>query len=107
MVSSINIKKIKILEDHFQVLLNIYILGMSIKSALNNKYDGAFVIKVNTDGPAQKADIKLGDTIVEVDGIAVTDGSDLLKILGYQLEKKFKLKLFKDGKFRTVELETV
>lgn len=56
---------------------------MSIKSALNNKYDGAFVIKVNTDGPAKKADIKLGDTIVEVDGIAVTDGSDLLKILGY------------------------
>jgi S1-C subfamily serine protease len=42
---------------------------MSIKSAFNNKYDGAYVIKVNTEGPASKADIKLGDTIVEVDGI--------------------------------------
>lgn len=80
---------------------------MSIKSAQNSSQDGAFVIKVNSEGPAQKADIKLGDTIVEIDGISVTDGADLFKILGYKIQKKFKVKLFKDGKFREVVLETV
>jgi len=46
-------KKNKNIRRPFLGIINyIYILGMSIKSALNNKYDGAFVIKVNTEGPA-------------------------------------------------------
>ena len=57
-------------------------MGCSIKSSSEGK--GAFVIKVNSEGPASKAGLKLGDTIMEIDGVGIEDGGDLFKCIGYK-----------------------
>ncbi len=79
-------------------------IGLSIKSATSQK--GAFVLKVNTDGPGHVGGIKLGDTIVEIDGNPITNGSDFFKAIGYKLGKEFQIKLERDGKYRTVTVNS-
>ncbi len=54
---------------------------MTVKTAQGG--DGAFVIKISSDGPAGRAGIKLGDLITMVDGVRITDSRDVLKVVGY------------------------
>jgi len=75
-------------------------LGLSIKSSSSG--NGAFIIRVGSDSPAFHAGVKLGDTIVEVNDRKITNNNDFFKCLGYKIGEPLKLKLERDGKYRTV-----
>ncbi len=77
-------------------------LGMTIKSSASGT--GAFIIKINSDGPASQAGVRLGDTIVEINDQKITNNNDFFKCLGYRIGQDFKMKLERDGKYRTVHL---
>ncbi|KRX07445.1 Trypsin-like cysteine/serine peptidase domain [Pseudocohnilembus persalinus] len=79
-------------------------LGLEVKSALENK--GAFVIKINSDSPSDKANLKLGDIIEEVNGIKITNNQDLLKCIGYNIHEKFELKVNSNGQSKVIHLVT-
>lgn len=63
-------------------------LGVSYKmisrdlAILNNIPEGAYVQRVASGGPAQKADVKRGDIIISIDGKKITEKDDLATILG-------------------------
>lgn len=80
-------------------------LGMSVKTAAGG--NGAFIIKLNSDGPAVQGGLKLGDTITEINDQKITSNVDFMKCVGYKLGDKLKLKVERDGKARTVFLEPV
>jgi len=73
---------------------------MSIKSSSSG--NGAYVIKVNSDGPASTAGVKLGETIMEINDQKIANGNDFFKCVGFKLGEKFKMKLEKDGKTRVI-----
>ena len=58
------------------------------------------------DGPAAKAGIKTGDTIVAVDGERIKEAKDLSRSVAQVAPgKSLSLTLYRDGKERTVTLE--
>ncbi|MER7789330.1 trypsin-like peptidase domain-containing protein [Streptomyces sp. NPDC097640] len=60
---------------------------------------------VNTGGPGDKAGIKAGDVITEVDGVRVHSGQELIvKIRSHRPGDRLRLTLRRDGQERTVEL---
>jgi S1-C subfamily serine protease len=79
-------------------------IGMSIKSSSSG--EGAFVLRVSSDGPAQVAGVKLGDTILEINDQKITNNSDFFKCVGYRLGETLKLKLENGGKYRYVTIKT-
>ncbi|MFC4174664.1 S1C family serine protease [Microvirga sp. GCM10011540] len=67
---------------------------------------GALVAEAMKDGPAAKAGVKTGDTIVAVDGQPIREAKDLSrKVAQVAPGKSVSLTLFRDGKERTVTLE--
>ncbi|GIW40049.1 MAG: peptidase [Candidatus Binatia bacterium] len=65
---------------------------------------GALVADV-LEGPAREAGIKVGDVIVEFDGHAIRESSDLpLLVARTRPGKKVKVKVIRDGKPRTLEV---
>ncbi|KAL4485383.1 hypothetical protein ABPG72_008251 [Tetrahymena utriculariae] len=81
-------------------------VGVSVKWTSDIENGGAFILKVNSDSPGAKADLKLGEIITEVNDIKIKDGKDLARILGYSIGQHFKLKVFRNGKSRFVTLVT-
>ncbi len=66
---------------------------------------GALITNVEKDGPAAKAGLLRGDTIVEVNGKAVTDVPALrLSIANEPPGAKVKLKIIRKGKPQTIEV---
>jgi serine protease Do len=64
-----------------------------------NGGEGVTVSSVNPDGPAEKAGIKVGDTIVAVNGQKVTDGNDLVnKITAEKPGTKVNIAYVRGGK---------
>ncbi|MEU5023124.1 S1C family serine protease [Streptomyces milbemycinicus] len=60
---------------------------------------------VNPDGPGDKAGIKAGDIVTEVDGVRVHSGQELIvKIRSHRPGDRLRLTLRRDGRERTVEL---
>ncbi|WP_063735732.1 S1C family serine protease [Streptomyces sp. RTd22] len=60
---------------------------------------------VTPDGPGDKAGIKAGDVITEVDGVRVHSGQELIvKIRSHRPGDRLRLTLKRDGDERTVEL---
>ncbi|MEU0806200.1 trypsin-like peptidase domain-containing protein [Streptomyces sp. NPDC005970] len=60
---------------------------------------------VNPGGPGDKAGIKAGDVITEVDGVRVHSGQELIvKIRSHRPGDRLRLTLRRDGQERTVEL---
>ena len=60
---------------------------------------GALVANVSKDGPAEKAGVKVGDVIVEFDGLAIKDSGDLPIIVARTpVEKKVRMKVLRDKK---------
>jgi serine protease Do len=58
---------------------------------------GALVANVTKDGPADKAGVKVGDVIVEFDGKAVKDSSDLPIIVARTpVDKRARMKVLRD-----------
>lgn len=67
---------------------------------------GAFIIKINTDSPAEKAGLRLGEVIKAIDGQPVIHGKDVTKMLGYVLTKsEYRMTVSRDGKLRTVSVQ--
>lgn len=67
---------------------------------------GALVAEAMKDGPAAKAGVRTGDTIVAVDGEAIREAKDLSrKIANVAPGKSVSLTLYREGKERTVTLE--
>jgi serine protease Do len=67
---------------------------------------GALVAEAMKDGPAAKAGIRTGDTIVAVDGERIGEAKDLSrKIANVAPGKSVSLTLYRDGKERNVDLE--
>ncbi len=64
---------------------------------------GALVVQVQKGYAAEKAGIKEGDVIVEVDGKPIKDVNDLrLYVASLPPGKKVKIKVFRDGKYVTL-----
>jgi serine protease Do len=67
---------------------------------------GALVAAAEKDGPAAKAGIKRGDTIISVDGDQIKDARDLSrKIAKYAPGSKAKIMVWRDGKEREISFE--
>jgi serine protease Do len=67
---------------------------------------GALVAEAIKDGPAAKAGIKTGDTIVAVDGQPIKEAKDLSrKVAQVAPGKSLSVTLYRDGKERNVTLE--
>jgi serine protease Do len=67
---------------------------------------GALVAEAMKDGPAAKAGVRTGDTIVAVDGQPIQEAKDLSrKIANVAPGKSVSLTLYREGKERTVTLE--
>jgi serine protease Do len=67
---------------------------------------GALVAEAMKDGPAAKAGVKTGDTIIAVDGQPIAEAKDLSrKVANVVPGKTVSLTLWRDGKERTVTLE--
>jgi serine protease Do len=67
---------------------------------------GALVAEAIKDGPAAKAGVKTGDTIIAVDGQPIAEAKDLSrKVANVAPGKTVSLTLWREGKERTVTLE--
>jgi len=67
---------------------------------------GALVAEAMKDGPAAKAGVKTGDTIIAVDGQPINEAKDLSrKVANVAPGKSLSLTLWRDGKERNVTLE--
>jgi serine protease Do len=67
---------------------------------------GALVAEAMKDGPAAKAGVKTGDTIIAVDGQPIAEAKDLSrKVANVAPGKTLSLTLWREGKERTVTLE--
>lgn len=72
--------------------------------ALKLKDDsGIEVIKVDEDSPAARADLKIDDVVLEVDGRSITDINQFQNIIGeVQPGTKVKLSIWREGAKKTV-----
>jgi S1-C subfamily serine protease len=60
-------------------------LPETLKNTLNlSSLGGVIVINVESDGPADKSGVLIGDVLVAIDGTPVSDTSDIQAILGSQ-----------------------
>lgn len=67
---------------------------------------GALVAAAERNGPAAKAGIKRGDTILSVDGVSIKDARELSrKIATYAPGSKVKITVWRDGKEREIGFE--
>jgi serine protease Do len=74
--------------------------GLGLKEA-----KGALVAGVTADGPAAKAGLKSGDTILSLDGRDITDTHDLSRdVAALKAGEKASLSVWRDGETRTVEI---
>ena len=66
---------------------------------------GLLIAGVETDSPAEKGGILLGDTLLALDGNAIRQHDDLLALLqGERVGKKCPVKLLRGGKTKTVQI---
>ncbi|MCD6487130.1 MAG: DegQ family serine endoprotease [Syntrophobacterales bacterium] len=85
--------------------LGVSVQGITEDIAKNLKLktaEGALVSDVFKGDPAEKAGIKAGDVIVEIDGKIVKNTHELIKIIaGVAVGEKVKIKVLRDGKKKT------
>jgi serine protease Do len=89
--------------------LGVGIQGMSRQLAESFGLDqprGALVSQVQPDSPAEKAGVKTGDVILEFDGHAIDESSDLPPLVGgTAVGTSSRLKVLRDGRERTLTVE--
>jgi serine protease Do len=68
--------------------------------------DGALVDRVTTDSPAEKAGIKKGDFIVELEGTHIRDHNQLMNMIAaFKPGTSVAVKLFREGKEKLVRVK--
>ena len=88
-------------------------LFVTIDPRYNSEYaaqqgwpEGAYVAQVSQGGPAAKAGIQSGDIITKVNGVAVSDSSELThELFKYKPGDKVSVTLFRNGK--TIDVQVV
>lgn len=77
-------------------------LGLTLKTSDEG---GAFIIKINSDSPAEKAGLRLGEVIKSIDGVPIQHGKDVTKMLGLTKHVQFhQFEISRDGRLRTVNV---
>ncbi|MCL4124277.1 UNVERIFIED_CONTAM: hypothetical protein GTU68_024473 [Idotea baltica] len=67
---------------------------------------GALVTSITPDSPASDSSLKVGDVILEYDGKRVNNDSQLVtKVSLTRLNQKVPVKVFRNGKYHTVEIQ--
>lgn len=86
----------------------IGIEGSSLTEALSKRYSlpvGVYVENVLEDSAAEKADLKQGDIITEVDGQAVTSVNEMNIIKNkHSIGDTITLKIYRDNKYQDIKL---
>ena len=93
--------------ENFSITLDGSYKGVGIQ-ILKNEEDGSILITaVFKNSPASKAGLKVGDTILEFDGVSVEKYSadEFSKIVKSDDKEKFKLKILRDQEEKTITLE--
>lgn len=68
--------------------------------------EGVLILKVEEDSPAEKAGLKSGDVIVELDGKKVTDAGKVSKVVSaYEEGDEIEIKVVRHKKGQTVKVE--
>ncbi len=79
-------------------------LSEAMKIALDIEY-GILVDKVYEQSPAEKADIKTGDIIMEIDGKKIYDYKDLKQTVASKPNEKIKMLIYRSRKKMTKNVE--
>lgn len=95
--------------DHNKVIRPyVGIEGMALTSERAAQYklvEGVYVRSVEDFTSAQKAGIKAGDVIVEMDGETIKDVDKITEIKNkHNIGDKITLKVYRDGDYKTIEL---
>ena len=89
--------------------LGVYIQDIDKELAQSLELDrpqGALIVQVEPDGPADDAGIQAGDVILEFDNKAIEDSGDLPHVVGLIAPgKTVPVKLVRKGKLRTLKVE--
>jgi serine protease Do len=68
---------------------------------------GALISQVYSGSPAEKADLRPGDVVIEVDGVKVTNSQDVVReVLKKQVGQKVNFVIFREGKRTEFSLTT-
>jgi putative serine protease PepD len=80
-------------------------LGVSSQGGNTTSADGAVIAAVEANGPAEKAGVKEGDRITEIDGAPVHDPLDLTaKVRAHRPGDKITLTVHRDGTDSTIDV---
>ena len=91
-------------------------LGVYIQEVTNNlaksfgmkKPSGALISKIIPDGPASKADLKVGDIILTFDGKKIKSSSSLPPIVGNtKVGKNVKIEILRNGEKKTIRFKVM
>lgn len=89
--------------DNFNIQLEGNYKGIGVEIY---KYNNQIIIlDVFDDSPAFKAGLKIGDTIVSVDGIVYTETSDLSSYIRNSSKKTFQIVILRDSVEQTITLD--
>ena len=90
--------------SHGRLGVGIQPLNMSLAQSFGlPDTNGALIGSVEKDSPAEKAGLKSGDVIRKVDGVAMTDTTDVTSRIGNSAPgTKLALEIWRDGKATTV-----
>jgi serine protease Do len=67
---------------------------------------GALVAEVSPDTPAERAGLKRGDVVIEIDGTSVVNANDLRNVVaGVDPGQEIAMKVLREGKPRTLRVE--
>jgi len=84
------------------------ISGITVDEAMAKKYKlvvGAYVQEIENFTAAQKAGIKVGDVITEIDGQKVTTMDEVVEIKNkHQIGEKLKIKVYRNEEYLDIEL---
>lgn len=70
---------------------------------LKNGHGGAVITQVNPDSAADKAGLKTGDIVIELNGKPVDDASDVRNVIGLlRIGQRVEMKVLRDNKTKTL-----
>lgn len=78
-------------------------IGVSIQTVFNNGYQ---ILSILPNSPAQKAGLEAGDRVIEVNGVALNDASDVASMIGGDADTKVTITVIRqsDGSRQTYTL---
>ena len=102
----------KIIEDliNYGKVIGRAYLGVSVKYVSDDSYYGAaggvYVAEIVKGGPADQAGFVIGDRIVSMDGVEITQSSDIIKVRdAHEVGEFIEVIVERDGEMVTLNLE--